>query len=101
MGRSLETDMTPWDLPPNCTPQWEKSRYVQQRIISKDSHGVAPNRGIFVSICRILRYGGVRIFVFENPTVRFGADLSKAKTHGVVRFGKKNDEKPHRTVPAP
>ena len=68
-------------------------------MFSKAFNGVAPNCGA-VFICRILRGGSVRIFVFDNPTVRLGAVLSKGKSYGAVRSGS-NREKPHCTVPAP
>ena len=46
--------------------------------------------------CGAVRCGAVRISIFENPTVRFGAVLFKAKPDGAVRFGK---TRPNRTEP--
>ena len=44
-----------------------------------------------------MRCGAVRILVFENPMLRFGAVLSKGKSYGAMWFGRKHYQ-PQRTV---
>ena len=48
-----------------------------------------PDRGS-VRICffRVVRCDATRIISLDNPTVRFGPTLLKAKSYGAVRFGK-------------
>ena len=72
---------------------------------TKAFHCVAPNHGAFFCMCRILRCGAVRCgadfrFVFESPSLRFGAVSSKGKRHSAVS-SVKNVKKSQRTVRAP
>ena len=48
-----------------------------------------PDRGS-VRICffRVVRCDATRIISLDNPTVRFGPTLLKAKSYGAVRLGK-------------
>ena len=57
-------------------------------VLFKALQGVAPNRGavfLFAGSYGAVRCDAVRILVFGNPTVWFGAVLSKGKSYGAVR----------------